>query len=109
MKKINKDEWKITMPMNLYADDRVRPKKTISAMTLNLYADEEGRISLIDKKKPAAAMSFTSFSPIEAPIKLMGYRGFISAVWMLWRMNRASRAAGVTTEARIRLPIRWLR
>ena len=42
-------------------------------------------------------------------VKRLGYRGFLSAVWILWKMNRNAKKLRITTECRIRLPIRWLR
>lgn len=42
-------------------------------------------------------------------IKRLGYRGFLSAVLMLWRMNRSARILGVSLRCEIVLPVRWLR
>lgn len=42
-------------------------------------------------------------------IKRLGYRGFLSAVWMLWKMNRNAKALRINTKCEIVLPIRWLR
>jgi hypothetical protein len=42
-------------------------------------------------------------------IKRLSYRGFLSAVWMLWKMNRAAKSNGIRTRCQIDLPIRWLR
>lgn len=39
----------------------------------------------------------------------LGYSGFLSAVWMMWKMNRASRAFDIKTKAEIIFPLRWLR
>ena len=39
----------------------------------------------------------------------LGYRGFLSAIWMLWKMNRNARALQINTKAEIILPLRWLR
>lgn len=47
-------------------------------------------------------------NPNDAIVRL-NYRGFLSAVWMLWKMNRSSRSVGVKTEARIVLPLPWLK
>ena len=39
----------------------------------------------------------------------LSYRGFLSAVWMVWKMNRNSRQLGITSKAEIILPLRWLK
>lgn len=39
----------------------------------------------------------------------LGYRGFLSAVWMLWKMNSNAKQLGIKSRCEIMLPIRWLR
>ena len=42
-------------------------------------------------------------------IERVGYRGFLSAVWMLWKMNRNAKEMRLNTKAEIILPLRWFR
>lgn len=42
-------------------------------------------------------------------IRRFGYSGFLSAVWMLWKMNRNANRMRIHTKAEILLPIRWFR
>ena len=39
----------------------------------------------------------------------LGYRGFLSLIWMLCRMNRNAKQLDIHTKAEIILPVRWLR
>lgn len=47
--------------------------------------------------------------PHGAPVIRLGYRGFLSAVVMLWRMNRNARQLDIKTKAEFILPVRWFR
>lgn len=38
-----------------------------------------------------------------------GYRGFLSLVWMLWKMNHKLRQLDMTSKVEITLPMPWLR
>lgn len=42
-------------------------------------------------------------------IKPLGYSGFLSAVWMLWRMNRNAKQTAVVMKAEIIVPLRWFK
>jgi hypothetical protein len=42
-------------------------------------------------------------------IKRRGYSGFLSMIWMLWRMNRNAKKLDIKTKAEIILPVRWFR
>ncbi len=50
-----------------------------------------------------------NFYPNTAFIKRIGYRGFLSAVWMLWKLNRNARQLRIETIYEIRLPVPWLK
>lgn len=45
----------------------------------------------------------------ETYIVRLGYRGFLSAIWMMWKMNRNARALAMTTKAEIIFPLPWLK
>ena len=45
----------------------------------------------------------------ERYIVRLGYRGFLSAVWMLWKMNRNGKQLGIVTKAEFILPVPWLK
>jgi hypothetical protein len=42
-------------------------------------------------------------------LKRLGYSGFLSAVWMLWKMNRNAKQLRITTKAEIILPVPGLK
>ena len=46
--------------------------------------------------------------PLNRNIERVGYSGFISAVWMLWRMNRAARQVDCKVKFEVIVPMRWL-
>ena len=46
--------------------------------------------------------------PNDGGVKRLGYSGFLSAVWMLWRINRNAKQNRVMSIVEIRVPIRWL-
>lgn len=41
-------------------------------------------------------------------LKPLEYRGFISAVWLLWKMNRNAKQLRIKTRAVFTLPVPWL-
>lgn len=51
----------------------------------------------------------TNFYPNTAFIKRLGYYGFLSAVWMLWKMNRNARQLDIKSKCEITLPMPWLK
>lgn len=53
-------------------------------------------------------MKRESFFPAVAP-QVVGYRGFLSLVWMLWQQNRKARGLQLRTKFEIELPVRWTR
>lgn len=42
-------------------------------------------------------------------IERWGYKGFLSMIWMLWKMNRQAKLLKVNTEVVVAIPVRWLR
>lgn len=42
-------------------------------------------------------------------IQRIGYSGFLSAVWMLWKMNKSARTNQIHMKAEIIVPLKWLR
>lgn len=42
-------------------------------------------------------------------LKRVGYHGFVSMIWTLWKMNRQAKKLGIQCKAEILFPIRWLR
>lgn len=63
--------------------------------------------SVAEKKEKM--MSNEQWYPLGAGvIQRMGYSGFLSAVIMLWRMNRNAKQLGLVTKAEFTLPVRWL-
>lgn len=65
---------------------------------------DQARAGVVSMSEP------TEFFPSNTPyIKRVGYRGFLSLVWMLWRMNRSAKLFGIKTKAEITLPVRWLK
>lgn len=47
--------------------------------------------------------------PSNPNIKRVGYYGFLSMIWTLWRMNRQAKTLNIKCKAEITFPIRWLR
>lgn len=50
-----------------------------------------------------------NFFPRGQPIIRLGYRGFLSAVVMLWRMNRNCRKLGIKTRAEFIVGFPWFK
>jgi hypothetical protein len=42
-------------------------------------------------------------------IKRVGYRGFLSMIWTLWRMNRSAKKMRIQCKAEIMFPVHWLK
>lgn len=50
-----------------------------------------------------------NFFPHGAPMIRSGYRGFLSAVLMLWRMNRNARKLNIKTKAEFIIGFPWFK
>lgn len=50
----------------------------------------------------------SSFVLAVAP-RVVGYRGFLSLIWMLFQQNRKARRLNLRTKSEIELPVRWTR
>jgi len=50
-----------------------------------------------------------NFYPHHAGIVRLGYSGFLSAVWMLWRMNRNAKQLRIISKCELILPLRWFK
>jgi len=42
-------------------------------------------------------------------VSRIGYHGFMSLIWVLFKFNRAARKSGIESNIEITLPLRWWR
>ena len=49
------------------------------------------------------------FPSASVDIKRVGYHGFLSMIWMLWKTNRQSRILGTKCKMEVIFPVRWFK
>ena len=61
-------------------------------------------------RKPGMVAQMINLYPdTSGYIKRIGYRGFFSMIWTLWKMNRGAKKANIKCKAEITFPLRWIR